>query len=121
MIHSASPQTRPAVIFAWYWSFGTDVRTEGRTYGLTDNLCENNDYYRPGLLSASWIKGSFNPLFVNSMKILFEIEWNEKFFFFSFHVSIVEMWIKIGAEIKLKNWNDGSLDHHLELSKFRMP
>ena len=27
MIHSASPQSRPAVIIAWYWRFGTDGRT----------------------------------------------------------------------------------------------
>ena len=27
MIHTASPQFRPAVIVAWFWSFGTDVRT----------------------------------------------------------------------------------------------
>ena len=48
MIHSASPQSRPAVIVAWFWSFGTD--------GRTDTLCENSDHYRPGLWSASWIK-----------------------------------------------------------------
>ena len=47
MIHSASPLSRPAVIFAWFWSFGTD--------GRTDNMCENSDHYRPGLWSASWI------------------------------------------------------------------
>ena len=44
MIHSANPHIRPAVILAWFWSFGTD--------GRTDNLCENCDHYR----SASWIK-----------------------------------------------------------------
>ena len=27
MIHPASPQSRPAVIVAWFWSFGTDGRT----------------------------------------------------------------------------------------------
>ena len=26
-IHSASPQSRPSVIVAWFWSFGTDGRT----------------------------------------------------------------------------------------------
>ena len=51
MIHSASPQSRPALIVAWFWSFGTDGRTDGRT----DTLCENSDHYRPGLWSASWI------------------------------------------------------------------
>ena len=30
MIHSACPQFRPAVIFAWFWSFGTDGWTDGR-------------------------------------------------------------------------------------------
>ena len=49
MIHSASPQSRPAVIVAWFWSSGTD---EGRT----DTLCENSDHYRQGVWSASsWI------------------------------------------------------------------
>ena len=47
MIHSASPQSRPAAIVAWFWSFGTDGRTE--------TLCENSDHYGPGLWSASWI------------------------------------------------------------------
>ena len=46
MIHSASPQSRPAVIVAWFWSFGT--------YVSTDTLCENSDHYR----SASWINKS---------------------------------------------------------------
>ena len=45
MIHS--PQSRPAVIVPWIWSFGTDRRT--------DTLCENSDHYLPGLWSASWI------------------------------------------------------------------
>ena len=35
MIHSASTQSRPAVIVAWIWSFGTDEQT--------DTLCENSD------------------------------------------------------------------------------
>ena len=30
MIHSASPQSRPAVIVAWFWSFGTDGQTDVR-------------------------------------------------------------------------------------------
>ena len=33
MINSASPQSRPAVIIAWFWSFGTDGRTNGWTDG----------------------------------------------------------------------------------------
>ena len=39
MIHSASPQSRPAVIVAWFWRFETDglwvkiVITTGRDYG----------------------------------------------------------------------------------------
>ena len=48
MIHSASPQSRPAVIVAWFWSFGTD--------GRSDTLCENSDHYRQGHWSSSWIK-----------------------------------------------------------------
>ena len=55
MIHSANPQSLPAVIFVWFWSFVTDERTEGRTDGRMDNLFENSDHYRPGLWSASWI------------------------------------------------------------------
>ena len=31
MIHSASPQSRPAVIVVGFWSFGTDGRTDKRT------------------------------------------------------------------------------------------
>ena len=27
----------------------------GRTDGRTDNMCENNEHYRPGLWLASWI------------------------------------------------------------------
>ena len=27
--------------------------------GWTDNLCENSDHYRPGLVSAQWIKRQF--------------------------------------------------------------
>ena len=41
MIHSASPQSRPAVIF----------EVLGRTDGRTDTLCENSDHYRSGLWS----------------------------------------------------------------------
>ena len=37
MIHSAIPQSRLAVIFAWFWNFGTDG---------PDNIGENSDYYR---------------------------------------------------------------------------
>ena len=47
MIHSTSQQFRPAVIVAWFRSFGTD--------GWTDNLCENSNHFWPGLWSASWI------------------------------------------------------------------
>ena len=43
MIHSASSQSRPAVIFAWFRSFGTDELSDGQA----DNLCENSDHYRP--------------------------------------------------------------------------
>ena len=45
MIHSASPQARPAGLVAWFW----DGRTERRS------MWENSDHYRPGLWSASWI------------------------------------------------------------------
>ena len=31
------------------------VKKDVRTYELTDNLYENSDHYRAGLLSASWI------------------------------------------------------------------
>ena len=54
IIHSASPQSRPAVIFAWYGSFGAEART--------DNLCENSDHYRPGLWSAAWINNKSFPI-----------------------------------------------------------
>ena len=47
MIHSASPQSRPAMIVALVSSFGT--------YGQTDNLCENTDHYQPELFAATWI------------------------------------------------------------------
>ena len=57
VIHSASPQSRPAVIVAWFWSFGTDGRTDA-TYRRTDTLCEHSDHFRPGLWSASWINSS---------------------------------------------------------------
>ena len=60
MIHSASPHFRLAVRFTWFWSFGTDGRTEGRT----DNLCENSDRYRPGMWSASWINYRWNIILV---------------------------------------------------------
>ena len=42
MIHSASPQFRPAV-------FAIDFEALGRP----DDLCENSDHYRPGLWS--WV------------------------------------------------------------------
>ena len=51
----ASPQSRPAVIFAWFWSFGTD--------GRTDNLCKNSDRYRPELQLAVWIKNARQEIF----------------------------------------------------------
>ena len=35
MIYSASPQSRPAVIYAWYCSFGTYVRKEEQKNGRT--------------------------------------------------------------------------------------
>ena len=38
MIHSASPQSRPVVILAWIWSFGTD--------GQTVNLRQYSDWPR---------------------------------------------------------------------------
>ena len=49
MIHSASPKSRPAVIFALFFE------VLWRTDGGMDNLCENSDYYRPGLWLALWI------------------------------------------------------------------
>ena len=63
MIHSASPQSRPAVIVAWFWSFGTD----GQTY----TLCENSDHYRSGLWSASWIKK--NKITLDIEKVFFRV------------------------------------------------
>ena len=54
MIHSARPTISPVVniVFTWnlfcfarFWKVGTDIHTDGRT----DNMCENNDPYRPRL------------------------------------------------------------------------
>ena len=65
MIHSASPQSRPAVIVAWFWSFGTDVRTYGqmdrRTLCVKIVITTGRDCGRPrGSIScdcgvAKWI------------------------------------------------------------------
>ena len=54
MIHSVSPQSRPAVIFPLILKFW-DGRTDGQKDVRTDHLCQNSDHYRPGLWSASWI------------------------------------------------------------------
>ena len=51
MIHSASPQFQPSMIFAWFWSFGTDARSDGQTTCV--KIVIN---FRTGLWSASWIK-----------------------------------------------------------------
>ena len=56
MIHSASPQSWSAVIVAWFWSFGTD--------GRTDIMCENSDHYRRDRESASWINTNFHGFWV---------------------------------------------------------
>ena len=49
MIHSARPTISPVAnivfalfSFAWFWKVGTDVRTE--------DMCKNNDPYRPSWL-----------------------------------------------------------------------
>ena len=47
MIHSASPQSRPAVIVAWFWSFGTDGRTDGRTLCVKIVITTGRDCGRP--------------------------------------------------------------------------
>ena len=47
MIHSASPQSRPAVIVAWFWSFGTDVCTDGRTLCVKIVITTGRDCGRP--------------------------------------------------------------------------
>ena len=46
--------TRPAHSPGRQW-LSLDFEVLGRTYGRKDTLCENSDYYRPGLWSASWI------------------------------------------------------------------
>ena len=56
MIHSGQPTVQADSDFRCIWSFVTDVRTDGRMYGLTDNLCENNDHFWPPLWPAMWIK-----------------------------------------------------------------
>ena len=44
MIHSASPQSRPAVIVAWFWRFATDGRTHCVTVvGLVDQFIDYKD------------------------------------------------------------------------------
>ena len=60
MIHSAGSDCR---LILKFWDVRTDIRTDGQTDGRTDTLCENNDHYRPGLCSASWI---------NSLKLYIE-------------------------------------------------
>ena len=62
MIHSASPQSRPAVIVAWFWSFGTNT------------LYENSDHYRPGLWSASWINLVPEEIFGQCQKRVFKMK-----------------------------------------------
>ena len=49
MIHSASPQSRPAVKICLFCSIlkNKDERTD---------MCEYSDQHQPGLWSASWIK-----------------------------------------------------------------
>ena len=42
MIHSASPQSRAAMIFRSISKFCDEW-----TYGQTDDMRKNNDYYRP--------------------------------------------------------------------------
>ena len=47
LIHSASPQSRPAVIVAWFWSFGTDGRTDWRTLCVKRVITTGRDCGRP--------------------------------------------------------------------------
>ena len=51
MIHSASPQSWPAVIFVLFWKVGT----YGHSYTRTDNMCGNSDHCLLWLWSASGI------------------------------------------------------------------
>ena len=49
------PLGQPTVPQWFSFQFQVLGRTERKTYGRTDNMCEHSDHYWPELWSASWI------------------------------------------------------------------
>ena len=47
MIHSASPPSRPTVIVAWFWRFGTDGQADWRTLCVKIVITTGRDCGRP--------------------------------------------------------------------------
>ena len=49
MIHSARPTVSPVAIIIFCYFVLLDLKSgDGRTDERPDNMCKNNDHYRPG-------------------------------------------------------------------------
>ena len=49
MIHSTRPTVSPVATIIFCCFVLLDLKSDGRTDERTDNMCKNNDHYRPGL------------------------------------------------------------------------